>query len=161
VCDGDAAARRRAIVTSCRSKAAIVADDERESGQRALLNLGHTFGHALEAETGYSDSLLHGEAVAIGMILAFDLSTQLGLCDADAGDRVRRHLAAVGLPTTPGHALGNSWQTENLMAHMAKDKKVADGKMTFVLARGIGKAFLSQAVTPDDLLTLLEGAMST
>ena len=161
VCDGETAARRHAIVTSCRSKAAIVAADERESGQRALLNLGHTFGHALEAETGFGDALLHGEAVAIGMIQAFDLSIQLGLCDAESGDRVRRHLAAVGLPTTPGHALGNSWQAENLMAHMAKDKKVVDGKMTFVLTRGIGEAFLSQAVTPDDLLTLLEGAMST
>jgi 3-dehydroquinate synthase len=157
--DGDPDARRHAIVQSCRMKAVIVAADERETGQRALLNLGHTFGHALEAETGMSDALLHGEGVAIGMALAFDLSVQLGHCDAVDADLVRRHLAAIGLPTTPAHALGNIWSAEALIAHMAKDKKVADGKMTFILARAIGDAFTSQAVTRDDLITLFEGAM--
>ncbi|MGH6620918.1 MAG: 3-dehydroquinate synthase [Alphaproteobacteria bacterium] len=159
--DGDPEARRHAVVRSCRAKAAIVAADERETGQRALLNLGHTFGHALEAETGFGDALLHGEGVAIGMVLAFDLSVQLGLCDAVDADLTRRHLAAIGLPTTPAHALGNIWSAEALIGHMAKDKKVADGKMTFVLARGIGDAFLSQDVTRDDLLTLFEGARLT
>ena len=159
--DGDPEARRHAIVESCRAKANIVAADEREAGQRALLNLGHTFGHALEAETGFSESLLHGEAVAIGMVLAFDLSAQLGLCPASDTDEVHRHLASAGLPTAPGQALGNYWSTENLLSHMAKDKKVVDGKMTFVLARGIGKAFLSQDVARGDLVTLLEGAMTS
>jgi 3-dehydroquinate synthase len=157
--DGDPDARRHAIVRSCRAKAVIVAADERETGQRALLNLGHTFAHALEAETGFGDALLHGEAVAIGMALAFDLSVQLGHCEAVDADLARRHLAAIGLPTTPAHALGNIWSAEALIGHMAKDKKVADGKMTFVLAHGIGDAFLSQDVTRDDLLTLFEGAM--
>ena len=159
--DGDRAARRHAIVESCKAKAAIVAADEREADQRALLNLGHTFGHALEAETGYGDALLHGEAVAIGMVLAFDMSTQLGLCPASDSDRMRRHLAAIGLPTAPGQALGNQWSADALIGHMAKDKKVVDGKLTFVLTRGIGQAFLSQDVTRDDLLTLLEGAMTS
>ncbi len=158
--DGDPDARRRAIVESCRAKADIVAQDEREAGLRALLNLGHTFGHALEAETGFSQTLLHGEGVAIGMVLAFELSTQLGLCPAKDTDEMRRHLASIGLPTTPGQALGNTWSNDNLLAHMAKDKKVANGKMTFILARGIGESFLSQDVSRNDLMTLLEGAMT-
>jgi len=157
--DGDPNARRYAVMQSCRMKADIVADDERETGKRALLNLGHTFGHALEAETGMGDALLHGEGVAIGMVLAFELSVQLGHCDADDADRGRRHIAAVGLPTTPAHALGNIWSAEALIAHMAKDKKVADGKMTFILARAIGDSFISQDVSRNDLMTLLEGAM--
>lgn len=159
--DGDPNARRHAVVESCRAKAAIVAADEREAGQRALLNLGHTFGHALEAETGMSDTLLHGEGVAIGMSLAFDLSVQLGHCDAEAADLVRRHLAAIGLPTTPAHALGNVWSAEKLISHMGKDKKVVDGTMTFILARAIGDAFISQDVSQDDLMTLFEGSRLT
>jgi 3-dehydroquinate synthase len=158
--DGDPDARRRAVVESCRAKAAIVAADEREEGRRALLNLGHTFGHALEAETGMSNTLLHGEGVAIGMSLAFDLSVQLGHCDPGDADLVRRHLAAIGLPTTPAHALGNVWSAEQLIAHMGKDKKVVDGTMTFILARAIGDAFISQDVTHDDLMVLFEGTMT-
>ncbi|MDH3702726.1 MAG: 3-dehydroquinate synthase [Alphaproteobacteria bacterium] len=161
LCRGDAADRRHAIVTSCRAKAAIVAGDERETADRALLNLGHTFGHALEAETGFGDALLHGEAVAIGMVLAFELSTRLGLCPPEDTQRVHRHLAAVGLPTTVGDALGNRWDTDVLIRHMGKDKKVVDGRMTFVLARGIGKAFLTQEVATGDLKSLFEGAQST
>jgi len=157
--DGDPDARRHAVVESCRAKAAIVAADERETGQRALLNLGHTFGHALEAETGMGDTLLHGEGVAIGMALAFDLSVQLGHCAAVDADLVRRHLAAIGLPTTPAHALGNIWSGKALIDHMATDKKVEDGMLTFILARGIGDAFISRDVTHDDLMTLFEGAM--
>ena len=99
--------------------------------------------------------------VAIGMSLAFDLSVQLGHCDAAEADLVRRHLAAIGLPTTPAHALGNVWSAEELIAHMGKDKKVVDGTMTFILARAIGDAFISRDVTHDDLMTLFEGTMNT
>jgi 3-dehydroquinate synthase len=146
VCGGDHAARTTAVLTSCKAKAAIVAADEREAGQRALLNLGHTFGHALEAETGYGDALLHGEAVAIGMILAFDLSVRLGLCPPDDANRLRRHLTAVGLPTGLPRGRGVNWSADVLMDHMSRDKKVRDGQMTFVLARGIGKSFISRQV---------------
>jgi 3-dehydroquinate synthase len=159
--EGDPAARQHAIVESCRSKATIVAADEREAGQRALLNLGHTFGHALEAETGFGDALLHGEGVSIGMLLAFELSVQLGLCPAEDTDRVHRHFTAVGLPTHPGQALGSVFQPEDLIAHMRKDKKVVDGAMHFVLARGIGKSFVTDQVGTDDLVTLLKGAIAT
>jgi len=135
------------VVTSCRAKARTVAADERESGVRALLNLGHTFGHALEAEIGYGNDLLHGEAVAIGMILAAELSANLGLCPAADAARIRAHLAAVGLPTdVPKRGPRGPVTADALIAHMARDKKVQDGASTFVLLRGIGKAFLSTAV---------------
>jgi 3-dehydroquinate synthase len=127
VVEGDEAARRYAIGVSCRAKARIVGADERESGARALLNLGHTFGHALEAECGYSDELLHGEAVAIGMVLAFDLSATLGLCPPEDAARVQRHLASVGLPTSPLSLQGRIWSVERLIEHMGRDKKVRDG----------------------------------
>ena len=138
---GDASARRRAIAHSCRAKAAIVAADERERGQRALLNLGHTFGHALEAECGYGEELLHGEAVAIGMAMAFDLSARLGLAPIEDSSRVHSHLASVGLPTSPTQIDGREWSSQALIEHMKKDKKVRDGRITFVLARGIGQAY--------------------
>ncbi|MFC4350527.1 3-dehydroquinate synthase [Fodinicurvata halophila] len=152
---GDPAARSHAILTSCTSKARIVAADEREGGVRALLNLGHTFGHALEAECRYDGDLLHGEAVAIGMVLAFELSAQLGLCPAEDADRVRRHLAAVDLPTSFERLAHRSWDPEVLLGHMRKDKKVQDGRLTLVLARGIGQAFLTQEVREEDILHLL------
>lgn len=155
VCGGDHAARTTAVLTSCKAKAAIVAADEREAGQRALLNLGHTFGHALEAETGYGDALLHGEAVAIGMIMAFDLSVRLGLCPPDDANRLRRHLTAVGLPTGLPKVRGVNWSADALMDHMSRDKKVRDGQMTFVVARGIGKSFVSQDVDAPDVRQLL------
>ncbi len=158
VCRGDRMAQRQAVLVSCAAKAAIVAADEREAGQRALLNLGHTFGHALEAETGFGDGLLHGEAVAIGMGLAFDLSVRLGLCPSDDADRVRRHLAASGLPTGLGASLGRKWSPERLLDHMTRDKKVQDGHITFVLARGIGKAFVSRNVPLEDVYRLLRDA---
>lgn len=145
-----------AVKVSCQHKAAIVAEDEREGGKRALLNLGHTFGHALEAETGFSETLLHGEAVAIGMVMAFQLSTQLGLCDEADTQRVIAHLRGVGLPTQLSDISGVKWQADALLAHMAKDKKVSDGKLTFILARGIGKAFITREVATDDLANLLE-----
>jgi 3-dehydroquinate synthase len=143
------------VATSCHAKAAIVAEDEHENGRRALLNLGHTFGHALEAETGFGANLLHGEAVAIGMVMAFDLSVHLGLCPAEDAARARRHLAAVGLPTSLDALPGQGWRAETLIAHMHQDKKVRDGKVTFILARGIGRAFVEHDVDLAEVETLL------
>ncbi|GAA0584290.1 3-dehydroquinate synthase [Caenispirillum bisanense] len=145
---GDTALRRRAILTSCTAKARVVAADEREGGLRALLNLGHTFGHALEAECGYGDTLLHGEAVAIGMLMAFTLSARMGLCPVADVERLRAHLLAVGLPVVPPRVAGAALDADVLIAHMASDKKVAEGKVTFVLARGIGHSFLCRDVDP-------------
>ncbi len=159
--DGDMDARIRAVLTSCQAKADVVAEDEREAGRRALLNLGHTFGHALEAETGYGDALLHGEAVAIGMAMAFDLSARIGLAPAEDADRARAHLSGVGLPVDLAAVRTPSWTVDALMNHMALDKKVKDGRVTFVLARGIGKSFITREVEPgavrDMLSDYLEG----
>jgi 3-dehydroquinate synthase len=146
------AAREHAISTSCRAKAAIVARDERENGERALLNLGHTFGHALEAATGFSDRLFHGEGVAVGMVLAAELSAQLGmLAEADA-QRVQHHLAEVGLPThlqdIAGFAQEGLADADALMALMAQDKKVKRGRLTFILLQAVGQAVISSDVEP-------------
>ena len=146
VVDGDSDARRHAVTVSCRAKADIVGVDERESGDRALLNLGHTFGHALEAATGFGQTLLHGEAVAIGMVLAFDLSVRLGLCPAEDARRARAHLAEVGLPVRPADIPGVAWDVDGLVKSMAKDKKVQDGRITFILADRIGNAFTRRDV---------------
>jgi 3-dehydroquinate synthase len=150
------AARDHAIAVSCRAKAAIVARDERETGDRQLLNLGHTFGHALEAACGYSDRLLHGEAIAIGMALAFEFSaTRQGLCSEAAAARVIRHLAAAGLPTRiqdippPLPSLGE------LMELIAQDKKIARGRLTFILVRGIGDAFIEKGVDGTEVRAFL------
>jgi len=140
------AAREHAIATSCRAKAAIVARDERETGDRALLNLGHTFGHALEAACGFSDRLLHGEAVAAGMALAFEFSARLGLLPSAEAARAIRHLAEVGLPTRPKDIAGGLPGADALMALMAQDKKVKRGMLTFILVRGIGAAFVEHGV---------------
>jgi 3-dehydroquinate synthase len=156
---GDPAARARAIATSCRAKAEVVAADEFETGDRALLNLGHTFGHALEAETGYSDRLLHGEGVAIGMVLAFELSARLGLCDRQAPVLVRSHLRRLGLPASPADIPGARLDARVLIGHMAQDKKVKDGKITFVLARGIGQAFLTSDVDAAAVEDMLNDAL--
>lgn len=160
VVEGDEAARRHAIAVSCRAKARIVGADERESGARALLNLGHTFGHALEAECGFSDELLHGEGVAIGMMMAFDLSVTLGLCPAEDAARLQRHLASVGLPTAPGAVQGRFWSAERLVEHMGRDKKVKDGRIGFVLARGIGKSFHPAHVELAQVTAMLETAIT-
>lgn len=153
---------RHAIVASCEAKARIVAADEKEGGVRALLNLGHTFGHALEAEMGYGDALLHGEAVATGMVLAFDLSVRLGHCPAADATRAAGHLAAVGLPTHPQRTSANGPITAAaLMAHMSQDKKMKDGAVTFVLARKIGEAFLSRDVPTSALEATLTAALSS
>ncbi|HRN85600.1 MAG TPA: 3-dehydroquinate synthase, partial [Hyphomicrobium sp.] len=144
-----------AIETSVKAKAAIVARDEHETGDRALLNLGHTFGHALEAWTGYSDRLLHGEGVAIGMCLAFRFSESLGHCPAGTADRVVRHLAAAGLPTKLADIPGDKADADRLVALMGQDKKVRDGTLTFILARNIGDAFIAHDVPPDKVRDFL------
>ncbi len=144
-------AREHAIAECCRGKAGVVARDEREIGERALLNLGHTFGHALEAAAGFSGKLLHGEAVALGMVLAFEFSARKGLCgEADAA-RVRAHLAAVGLPTQLKDFPGGVPKADHLMELIAQDKKVKRGKLTFILARGIGQAFVERDVDPSEV----------
>jgi len=140
--------RDEAVAIACRAKAVTVAADETEQGVRALLNLGHTFGHALEGATGYSDRLLHGEAVAIGMVLAHEFSAKLGLAPAEDAARVVAHLTEVGLPTRIGQIAGPRLGAEELMQLMAQDKKVARGKLTFILTRGIGKAFIARDVSP-------------
>lgn len=156
----DEQALQRAILASCTAKARVVASDERESGVRALLNLGHTFGHALEAEGGYGGPLLHGEAVAVGMVMAFDLSVAMGLCPPADAARVRAHLAAVGLPVVPPQVNGQPMNAERLLAHMASDKKVSDGKVTFVLAHGIGQSILCRDVDPPQVLQVLQQAVT-
>ncbi len=143
---GDEAAMVKAVAHSCRMKAEIVARDERETGDRALLNLGHTFGHALEAATGFSGRLIHGEAVAIGMALAFRLSVKLGLCPGQDAERFTRHLQAVGLPSAIGDIPGARPGADDLIGHMAHDKKVTDGQLTFILLRGLGQAFVTRDV---------------
>ncbi len=161
---GDAAKRTYAIEQSCLAKARIVAADERETTDlRALLNLGHTFGHALEAETGFGTDLLHGEAVGTGMAMAFDLSARLGLCPAADAERVRRHLGAVGLPMRLRAIGGDNrrqWEAGRLIGHMRGDKKATDGKLTFILAHGIGKAFVSREVDEAALHGLLDDAIA-
>lgn len=151
---GDSGLMAQAVVHSCKAKAAIVASDEKEQGARALLNLGHTFGHALEAETGFSDMLLHGEAVAIGMIQALELSVAMGLCPEAELARVRAHYAAAELPASPLD-IRASWNVDALMEHFTRDKKVADGKLTFILLRGIGKSFVTQEVNAEALRAVL------
>jgi 3-dehydroquinate synthase len=154
------AARQHAIATSCRAKAAIVARDERETGDRALLNLGHTFGHALEAATGFSDRLLHGEGVAVGMVLAAELSAQLGMIAPDDAARVSTHLAAVGLPTRLQDIAGFSQEgignADSLMALMAQDKKVKRGRLTFILLKALGQAVITSDVEPSTVHAFLE-----
>jgi 3-dehydroquinate synthase len=142
------AARDHAIATSCRMKAAIVAHDERETGNRALLNLGHTFGHALEAAAGFSDRLLHGEAVALGMALAAEFSARVGVLAPQAVTRARRHLAAAGLPVRLADVQGGLPDADRLMELMSQDKKVRRGKLTFILLRDIGAAYISHDVDP-------------
>ena len=157
------AAREHAIATSCRAKAAIVARDERENGERALLNLGHTFGHALEAATGFSDRLFHGEGVAVGMVLAAELSAQLGMIAEQDAERVRRHLADVGLPTAvqeiAGFAQEGLADADALMALMAQDKKVKRGRLTFILLQGIGRAVIAPDVEPSLVRDFLQGKL--
>jgi 3-dehydroquinate synthase len=150
--------RVHAVAMSCRAKAAIVGRDEREAGERALLNLGHTFAHALEAATGYSERLLHGEAVAIGIALAFRLSAKLGLCKQADYERASAHLTAAGLPTKLNQVKGGLPDSAALIGLMASDKKVEHGSLVFVLARGIGRAFVAKDVEIGAVRGLLDEA---
>ena len=141
-------ARAEAIARACEAKTRFVLADEKETGVRALLNLGHTFGHALEAATGYSGRLLHGEGVSIGMVLAHGFSAKLGLAPSQDKGRVEAHLKRAGLPTTLGDIPGDLPGTDVLMEAIAQDKKVVRGTLTFILTRGIGKSFIENDVEP-------------
>jgi len=152
---GDSALTAQAVHRSCAIKAKIVAADERETGERALLNLGHTFAHALEAQFGYSDALLHGEAVAIGCRLAASFSAHLGICPLPETFRLERHMRAVGLPLHWRHLKVPPVQAEQLFKHMRRDKKAKNGQITLVLIRGIGKAFLTREAKDETLLAFL------
>jgi len=154
-------ARAEAIATSCAAKARVVAADETERGERALLNLGHTFGHALESLTGYdSDRLVHGEGVAIGMVSAFRFSRDLGLCSGQDAVRVEAHLQAVGLPTRMRDIPGFDASPEDLLAAMRQDKKVERGKLTFILTRGVGESFVARDVEEAGVLAFLAREMA-
>jgi 3-dehydroquinate synthase len=153
--------REHAIALGCRGKAAIVARDERETGERALLNLGHTFGHALEADAGFSGKLLHGEAVAIGIVMAFEFSVRRGLIPADAAARVTRHFKACGLPVRVTNMFNAPPDIDRLMTLIAQDKKVKRGKLTFILVRGIGNAFVVNDVDPAEVRGFLAEQLSS
>jgi len=156
LCTGQKDYRRKAISISCDSKAKIVIADETEQNSRALLNLGHTFGHALETETGFSDKLLHGESVSLGICMAFDLSLRLGLCGEEEVKRIKNHFAAVGLPTKLADIPGISWNKDTLLKHMLSDKKTKNGKVNFILTRGIGKSFITGDVDMKDVGKTIE-----
>ncbi|MGO7907231.1 3-dehydroquinate synthase [Rhizobium leguminosarum] len=149
-------ARIEAIAASCQAKADVVVADERENGQRALLNLGHTFGHALEAATAYDSSrLVHGEGVSIGMVLAHEFSARMNLASPDDARRVERHLKEVGLPTRMSDIPGDLPPAETLMDAIAQDKKVKSGKLTFILTRGIGQSFVADDVPASEVISFL------
>ncbi len=153
--------RIAAIETACRAKAAVVARDEREEGDRALLNLGHTFAHAFERLVGYDGTrLVHGEAVAIGLVAAFRFSVQLGHCSGQDASRVEGHLRTVGLPTEIAHIPGFTGTADQILDAMAQDKKVKRGQLTFILARGIGESFIARGVEAGDVRHYLEGALT-
>ncbi len=158
--EGDVALRVEAVARSVQMKADIVVRDETEQGDRALLNLGHTFCHALEAATGYSDRLMHGEGVAIGCALAFELSSRLGLCSQEDPSRVRAHLKAMGMKTDLADIPGDLPSAAELVALMGQDKKVVDGQLRFILARGIGEAFVTADVPTASVLEVLEEALA-
>ena len=149
-------ARTRAIAESCRAKAEMVARDEFETGDRALLNLGHTFGHALEAAVGYDGArLVHGEGVAIGMALAHRFSARLNQCSPDDAARVERHLSTVGLPTRMADIPGGLPDAERLLSYIAQDKKVTRGALTFILTHGVGQSFIAKDVPASEVLSFL------
>ena len=156
---GDIEKRIYAVKRSCEMKANIVARDEKERGDRALLNLGHTFGHALEAATGFSDRLLHGEGVSIGCALAFETSMRLGLCSQEAPSRVRKHLKEMGMKADLSDIIGELPDENVLIDLMGQDKKVLDGKLTFIMARGIGDTFVSHNVELDIVRDILREAL--
>jgi len=157
---GDSTARVEAVRRSVQMKADIVMRDETEQGERALLNLGHTFGHALEAATGYSDRLLHGEGVAIGCALAFELSARMGLCAQESPSRLRAHLRDMGMKVDLADVAGDLPDAQGLLALMGQDKKVVAGQLNFILARGIGDAFVTADVAHADVLSVLQDALA-
>lgn len=157
---GDIDRRRHAVRRCCEIKAGIVARDEQEHGERALLNLGHTFGHALEAATGYGDRLLHGEGVAIGCVLAFELSQALGLCSQECPSRVRAHLRQMNMMTELSDIKGDLPDADGLMALMAQDKKVQAGKLRFILARDIGDSFVADDIDLAVVKSVLDAALA-
>ena len=157
---GDAMLRTEAVRRSVQMKADIVARDETEQGDRALLNLGHTFCHALEAATGFSDRLLHGEGVAIGCALAFETSARMGLCPQESPSRVREHLKTMGMKTDLADIDGDLPDADGLLALMAQDKKVIDGRLRFILAHDIGQAFVAEDVDGDVVRAVLQDALS-
>jgi 3-dehydroquinate synthase len=152
---GDITARLEAVRMSCQIKVDIVAKDETEQGDRALLNLGHTFSHALEAATGYSNRLMHGEGVAIGCVLAFELSARLGLCPQEAPSRVRAHLQKMGMKTEIADIKGSLPAAAELLLIMAQDKKVVGGKLNFILVNDIGKSFMTSDIDKNTILSVL------
>ncbi len=152
---GEPDALRHAVMSSCQAKANIVSSDEREKGCRALLNFGHTFGHSFEAECGYSSTLLHGEAVAIGSVMALAMSERLGHCAPGCAARLREHFKATGLPHDLSGVAQPSWSAEKLLDHMRLDKKVENSRMTFILARAIGDAFITNDIADEDVLAVL------
>ena len=154
----DNSALQYIITTSCEAKAAIVADDEREGGVRALLNFGHTFAHALEKITGYSNKLLHGEAVAIGMVFALKLSHKMGLCEANDVAKVEAHLKKAGLMTSPLE-IQTDWNADNLISAMRQDKKAFNGKLTFILVRSVGEGFIETNVPEDVVFETIEDVL--
>ena len=156
------AARVHAIAESCRAKAEVVARDELETGDRALLNLGHTFGHALEAATRYDGArLVHGEGVAIGMALAHRFSSRLNLCSIDDAHRVEAHLRAVGLPVSVRDIPGDLPDAERMLAYIAQDKKVSRGALTFILTRGVGQSFIAKDVPASEVLAFMKEQLDT
>lgn len=157
---GDAQARTYAVRRSCEMKAEIVARDEKERGDRALLNLGHTFGHALEAATGYSDRLLHGEGVSVGCALAFETSQRLGLCAQEAPSRVRAHFKQMGMKTDLKDIAGDLPDADKLIELMGQDKKVRAGQINFIMARGIGETFVTGDVDLDVVRSVLRDGLA-
>lgn len=157
---GDMAARVHLVHRSVQMKAEIVERDETEQGDRALLNLGHTFCHALEAATGYSDRLLHGEGVSVGCALAFELSARMGLCSQEDPSRVRAHLTSMGMKTDLADITGDLPDAAALLELMGQDKKVVDGQLRFILARGIGEAFVTSDVAASDVLDVMQDALN-
>ena len=161
VLEGDKLAQQFAIFTSCRIKAEIVEADEKEKNLRAILNFGHTFGHALEAEAGYDGNLLHGEAVSIGMVLAIELSKSLGYLSGQDAWRAVEYIRNIGLPTNINSIEGStSWHPDGIIQHMQHDKKVSNGQLRFVLIKGIGEAYLTADVERNDIYRVIEKSLS-
>ena len=161
VLEGDKLAQQFAIFTSCRIKAEIVEADEKEQDLRAILNFGHTFGHALEAEAGYDGNLLHGEAVSIGMVMAIELSKNLGYLSGQDAGRAIKYIRNIGLPTNIKSIKGStSWNPDGLMQHMQHDKKVSNGQLRFVLLKGIGEAYLTADVEKKEVYSIIEKSLS-